>query len=242
MKKFIIIFVIGVIAGGMAAVAYLSPNTACVTDADCGGPYESDLYCQDNTIKNDLVSYSCVNGNTKEALCQEMRTPNIVKECRYPYACDLGACIQQDCNQLGDTVWLGGPAISRIFFDRTQHRGKLSIIAMRTGANFKVHLYMDDNDKPSRNLGDWGPLNDESINELGWVTLNMQNVETMPADYYWIGIEVLEYGDMAFNSCVRNDRDDGTHGRSDNITNGVLDNLFQDLDRRTEHDLVHIFE
>ena len=84
------------------------------------------------------------------------------------------------------------------------------------------------------------PLNDDDIDDFQWIRLSMANVESMAPGYHWIGIEIVNYVDKAFNTCVTNDRKADTFG-SDNI---IVDGMFEGLDefRKTEHDMVYLFE
>jgi len=215
-------------------------KVACENDEICGAEHYADNYCDESNVKKDLISYTCGNPGTKDAVCRENRQPEQVEECKYPYKCEAGGCMQQSCYELTDTVWLGGPTSSRIFFDTTKERNELIIMAMETGAEFKVHLYTDKDSLPERRLSTWAPLNDEHIDEYNWIRLSMDSVETMPSGYYWIGIEVTKYGDSAFNTCVTNDRNDDTFGRENNIIDGQFEN-FEDT-MKTEHDIVYLFE
>lgn len=213
---------------------------ACETDENCGAEHYSDNYCNELNVKKDLISYTCGNPGTKDAVCRENRLSEQVEECKYPYKCETGGCMQQSCYELSDAVWLGGPTSSRIFFDTTKERNELVVMAMETGAEFKVHLFTDKGGLPDRKLYTWGPLNDENIDEYQWIRLSMANVETTPSGYYWIGIEVVKYGDSAFNTCVTNDRSDDTFGRENNLINGQFED-FEDS-KKTEHDIVYLFE
>lgn len=220
----------------MGTYLYLQP--VCIANADCGATYESVAYCQENVVVKDTVTPQCVNADSFKAKCQEQRKPTMVESCMYPYACSDGACIPQSCYQLSDAVWLGGPAVSRIFFDSPKNRSQVSILAMKTGAEFNVQLFTDREGQPVRTLKIWDGLNDNSIDESGWITLSMQGVESIPSGYYWLGIEVVKYGDGAFNTCVRNDRKEDTYG-SDNV---IVDGIFTQTTSRNEHDIVYIFE
>jgi hypothetical protein len=237
MKKIIILTSILIIS-----LFFLSgcSKPACDSDLSCGREYYSDNYCEGSTVKTDFITYTCLNPGTGQASCRESRKPELEKECIYPYKCEQGDCIEQSCYELDNSNWLGGPTSSRVFFDTPKKRNELIVLAMKTGAEFKVHLYLDKDGSPDRKLKSWGPLNDDSIDDFQWIRLNMDGVESMPPAYYWIGIEVMKYGDSAFNTCTTNDRKADTYGREDTITNGE----FEELDdiRKTEHDMVYLFE
>jgi hypothetical protein len=67
----------------------------------------------------------------------------------------------------------------------------------------------------------------------------MDGIGSMPAAYHWIGIEVVKYGNMAFNTCVTNDRKEDTWGREDTITDGKFES-FQDYNKN-ENDIIYAF-
>lgn len=237
MKK--IITLLSILIIGMFFLSGCS-MPACESNENCGTEHYSDNYCAGANVKKDFITYTCVNPATKEALCRENRQPEQIQECKYPYRCESGECMQQSCYELTDTTWLGGPTSSRIFFDAPKIRNELIVMAMRTGAEFKVHIFTDKNGLPDRKLNSWGPLNDDDIDDYQWIRLSMNGVESMAPGYHWIGIEVIEYGDRAFNTCVTNDRKDDTFGTENTITNGQFEEL-GDI-RKTEHDMVYLFE
>lgn len=240
MKGWIILIVIIALAAGAASTYFFMTPPVCETDLQCGIEHQSDTnYCDGNTIKLDTISYTCLNPGTRKSSCQENKAPQIQKECIYPYKCGEGQCLQQTCYDIPTALWLGGPAKSRIFFDTPKQRSELILLVMRTGATFKVHLYTDNNGLPDMKLNTWGPLSDNSIDDSGWVRLKMEGIGTMPPGYYWIGIEVMQYGNMAFNTCVTNDRKDDTWGREDTITDGKFES-FQDYNKN-ENDIIYAF-
>ena len=233
------IIIIIVLVVGISAYFLLTPPI-CEADLDCGNEHYSDNYCDGNIVKTDKITYTCLNAGTRKSSCQENKAPQVEKECAYPYKCGEGACIEQSCYELDNGNWLGGPMSSRIFFDTPKQRNTLTILVMKTGAEFKVHLYTDKSNLPDRLLKSWSPLNDDSIDDFQWIRLSMDDVESMPSAYYWIGIEVIKYGDGAFNTCTTNDRKEDTYGREDIIVDGEFGEFNDNL--KTEHDMIYLFE
>lgn len=244
MKKlvwFIIALVIIVLLAIIAYLVYSSKPIVCNDDSGCGiqGSY-SDSYCDGNIVKKDLINYKCLSPGTRKSSCVIDKTPETVKECVNLYKCSTGECLEKNCNEITEAVWLGGPTSSRIFFDTPQKRNQLNLIVMRTGADFKVHIFTDKSGLPDRKLFSSLKLNDSSIDDNGWVKLSMQGVETMPSGYYWVGIEVIKYGNSAYNTCVFNDRNDDTYSREDTITNGAYKDFNDNL--KTQSDIIYMFE
>jgi len=242
----LLVVLIIVVLVGLGSVVYIKFSAPiCAVNEDCGADFYSSNYCDSEAVKRDFVTFLCNNPGTKEASCEEDRNPEVVRDCPTPYACfeEPGddVCLQRQCQALEGAAWLGGPSVSRVFFDGVSQRDQLSLIVMRTGATFRVNIFTDRNEEPERKIFTSEILSDEDIDDFGWVKLNVQNVEPMPSGHYWIGIDVTQYGDSAFNTCVSNDGKADTFGSDSTLENGQFRDGYNP-DYRNEHDIVHLFE
>lgn len=233
---------------GIAAVLFISgcissPATVivCESDSECGTDTYSQTYCDGNIAKHDRITFTCDSPGTEQSRCNQSDTPETIDECEEKYyKCENGECLEKICNELDGTVWFGSSMTSRIFFDTPNQRDYLKINVLETGATFKVHVFLDKDGLPERRIFSSPVLDDDSINQFGWVKIDFSSTETTPSGYYWISIEVIEIGDFSFNTCVFNDREDDTYGREDVIINGTFTEGFDD-DRINTHDMIYYF-